>query len=303
MQISSDRLNGRLKNMETIRANQDQHALASTGLYLTGYSLHKAEIAQKRHKAKGEDKLKYGSTVVTLNTPYNVSSGGNIASSGQVSSTNGVVSNFAVVSGASALNGGVVVGGTTVVNSSGQVPAAVVNGTVASAASVPGSGITGSISGSAITGAISCASIHTSGQGQFDGGITGSFIVTSGIGEFDGGIQVGGTTIANSSAQIAGSAITGAISCSSIHTSGTGQFDGAIAGCITINSSGAITNSASIHCTGLGQFDSGVKLSGGTIGSCHAFGDSDPGSGATAAQCRTYMVDLSNALKATGIIF
>lgn len=229
MQISSDRLNGRLKNMEAIRANQDPHALAITGLFLTGYSLHEAEKAQKRHKAKGKDKLKYGSSAVTMNTPYNVAIGGAISSNG-----------------------------VTVVNSSGQVVGSTVSGTVANATNstnaTNATNATNSTNAVNVTGTVDPALINGTGT------IHSGAIHCTGIGEFDGGLNVGGVTIVGSGGTIAGSAITGAINnASSIHVTGNGQFDGSLySGGVSTGSAGL--NTTSVHATGIGEFDGGINI-------------------------------------------
>lgn len=113
--------------------------------------------------------------------------------------------------------------------------------------------------------------IFTWGSGGvgITGGIGASSIHTSGVGEFDGGIQVGATSIVNSSAAITqGTFASGVgISAASIHTSGVGEFDGGItttAG-TAISSSNAFTG-ASIHVSGAGQFDSGISGSLGISG-------------------------------------
>lgn len=122
--------------------------------------------------------------------------------------------------------GGVTVGGTTIANSSGQVPGGVVNGAVASA--------TNATNATNSTNATNASNVPASG---ITGGISGSQIVSN-------------------------PSFSGTVGCGAVHASGTGEFDGGISGCITINSSGAITNCASIHVSGNAVVDGTFKLGG-----------------------------------------
>ncbi|HSZ28633.1 MAG TPA: hypothetical protein VK784_02610, partial [Pseudonocardiaceae bacterium] len=194
---------------------------------------------------------------------------------GGVSVTGGIGAAAIHTSGIGEFDNGVQVDSTTVINGSAQFAVGVFAtgvGITAASFHVSGNGqvdgtltVNGGIGGNSTGGISGFTSIHTSGIGEFDGGVqvgstsvvnssaqlaTGVFaptvgvsavsahfgssgslaLLTDGYGQFNGGVQVGSTSVINSSAQFAtGTFASGVgVSAASIHTSGVGRFDGLV---------------------------------------------------------------------------